>query len=256
MLERGCCPIKSWWNFWSDSTCSSPFICWSRAICSHQISDVVIGFLTRKSSLIGTIKPWTIPIQWNHVSSKNQYNLLRYFLWWWMCRGSVLTTSHQDEWQQGASQRKSWMTDDKENLNQSEHESWNAKGNDYDSLACTRFSCDKWQEGRHDVFSHTPWSWTKESDLCRQGFPPSSWRAVFLSNAQCKDTSSRTVHSLARSSRDWCTIVQEVSFSTRGYCLEKSGTENGTDHYCPVDAKCSNGEKHLGNSWVVQRPWS
>ena len=45
-----------------------------------------------------------------------------------------------------------------------------------------------------------------------------------------RDTSHRSAHSLARSIWDGCTIVQEVSFSTRGYCLEKIGPDHGTDH--------------------------
>ena len=37
---------------------------------------------------------------------------------------------------------------------QPQHEWWNAKGNDYDSLTCTCFSWEKWQKWRKDVLGH------------------------------------------------------------------------------------------------------
>ena len=57
-----------------------------------------------------------------------------------------------------------------------------------------------------------------EGDLCRHGFPSSTWPADILSN---EDTSDRTAHPLAKSSWDGCTIVQKVSLGTRGYSLWK-----------------------------------
>ena len=91
-----------------------------------------------------------------------------------------------------AVQQKPWMTDDQENLNEDSSVSqrtwmesntvllfpfkpWalsqtilnkndgRLKSNDYDSLTCTCYSWDKWQEGRKDVFSHTQPSHSKYS---------------------------------------------------------------------------------------------
>ena len=54
-------------------------------------------------------------------------------------------------------------------------------------------------------------------------------------------------HFLAKSSS--CSNVQKVFPSTRGYSFQKSGPDYSViDHNCPVNAKCSDGGKHTGNS--------
>ena len=99
-----------------------------------------------------------------------------------------------------------------------------------------------------------------KGDLCRHGLPSSSWCAGVLSNAHYKETSERTAHSLAKSSRDGCRTIQNVSFSTRGYSLQKNGSDHsGKDHSCPVVAQDSDGENHTNNSgWqntYGSKPW-
>ena len=50
------------------------------------------------------------------------------------------------------------------------------------------------------------------------------------------------------SSRDGCTIVQEVSLGARGCSLQESGPDHsGTYQSCPVHAQGGDSEKHTGN---------
>ena len=107
------------------------------------------------------------------------------------------------------------------------------------------------------IGSHFQTSWMEgnfpgepEGDLCRCGFPSSSRHAGIPSNSQYKETSERTVFSLAKSSWDGCPIVQELSLSALvNTASKKSGPDHsGTDHSCPIDAQSTTGEKHTGNS--------
>ena len=115
------------------------------------------------------------PVQWNLVSNKIQYNLLR-------CHFVVVKCAVDRCWQVV-----SRMGDNKDSLNETKristktllncdaHE-WNQtlcninhlslepkilnningwlNSNHYDSLTCTCYSWDQWHDGRKDVFSH------------------------------------------------------------------------------------------------------
>ena len=62
-----------------------------------------------------------------------------------------------------------------------------------------------------------------------------------LPNAQCEEISNKTTCTMAELSRNGCATVQEISFGTGGYSLQKPGPDHsGTNHSihrCPQVAK-------------------
>ena len=98
-------------------------------------------------------------------------------------------------------------------------------------------------------------TWIRQRWRAVMGFHHPHDMQAFPSNAQFEKVSDRTACAMAKLSWDGCTIVQEVSLSTRGYRLQKSGPDYSvTDHSGQVDAQCSNGEKYPGNSEWQKRP--
>ena len=88
-------------------------------------------------------------------------------------------------------------------------------------------------------------------DLCRDGFAPSSWHTDMKEWIMWRDfRQDRT--SLAKSSWDGCTIVQEVSLGTRGYSIQISGPHHSVTGKTPL--KLNMGRRPRDLSWT-QLPW-